>query len=324
MEPLVRWVHALTGECVYGNRAALSWALGVLSLLSWLFAQTPQIYSNYNAPHTTHLAISPLLLLSWTLGDAFNLMGCIFSGQALPFQKSLASWYVLVDAVLCGQWLYGRWFHGYTVIEGVDSSDVEYEEEEGEAVAPDGHKPPNRPGTTRSARSTRSILSVHRLSSVVILAFAVFAGATDSSATTTTLDAPGEDTLAASFAWICTVFYLSSRIPQIIRNTERRSTTGLSPFLFLMALFGNMFYTSSILASPYVAAGGEVRREFLIGELPFLIGSAGCVGFDAWILGQWLVWDKQFKVVLEKRGTRVESSEYRPLMESRSESYGSV
>lgn len=53
-------------------------------------------------------------------------------------------------------------------------------------------------------------------------------------------------------AWICVVFYLTSRMPQIWKNFRRRSVEGLSILLFVAAFHGNLFYVASILSSPLV------------------------------------------------------------------------
>lgn len=75
------------------------------------------------------------------------------------------------------------------------------------------------------------------------------------------------------------------------KNYTRKSTEGLSVLLFVAAFLGNLFYTLSIVVSP-LAWPSESQHEddasaFLLGALPFLIGSAGTLCFDVAIVTQW-------------------------------------
>ncbi|CAO3626673.1 unnamed protein product [Cunninghamella blakesleeana] len=97
------------------------------------------------------------------------------------------------------------------------------------------------------------------------------------------------DTVAIGriFAWVCTCLYLMSRIPQIRKNIKRRSVEGLSPSLFVFAALGNLTYTVSILLHP-----GHTR-DSLMEAIPYLIGSAGTLTFDAAIFIQFLWYSKK-------------------------------
>ncbi|KAF7363532.1 hypothetical protein MSAN_01009700 [Mycena sanguinolenta] len=77
--------------------------LGYSSIFCWLGAQFPQIIKNIQLKSCDGLALP--FLANWFLGDASNLIGCILT-QQLPFQTWLASYFVSVDIVLVGQYLY--------------------------------------------------------------------------------------------------------------------------------------------------------------------------------------------------------------------------
>lgn len=108
----------------------VSSSLGVLSIVTWLFAQSPQVYLNFKNGSVEGLALP--FLVSWFLGDFTNLVGyvqssphragarrahhadgapaplprsCVLTHQ-LPFQTWLATYFILVDIVLCGQFAY--------------------------------------------------------------------------------------------------------------------------------------------------------------------------------------------------------------------------
>ncbi|KAK8162253.1 PQ loop repeat protein [Phyllosticta citrichinensis] len=89
--------------CVPTNLALFSTLLGTLSIVSWLFAQLPQIWKNYQLKSTSGLSI--FFLGEWLLGDLSNLLGCVFTDQAL-WQVIVASYYCFVDCCLVGQWVW--------------------------------------------------------------------------------------------------------------------------------------------------------------------------------------------------------------------------
>src|SRR4051812_28718470 len=73
-------VSAYFGTCIPTPLAALSTLLGTLSIVSWLFAQMPQIFKNYQIKSTAGLSI--FFLSEWLLGDLTNLLGALFLKQA--------------------------------------------------------------------------------------------------------------------------------------------------------------------------------------------------------------------------------------------------
>ncbi|GAB7357180.1 hypothetical protein MBLNU459_g8170t1 [Dothideomycetes sp. NU459] len=96
--------------CVPTELAFISTLLGTLSIVSWLFAQMPQIYKNYSIKSTSGLSI--YFLVEWCLGDVSNLLGAVFTGQA-SWQVIVAGYYCFVDFMLVAQWVwYERLKHG--------------------------------------------------------------------------------------------------------------------------------------------------------------------------------------------------------------------
>src|SRR5271156_6462571 len=89
--------------CIPTPLAFISTALGCLSIVSWLFAQLPQIYKNYQLQSTAGLSI--FFLVEWCLGDATNLLGALLTRQA-TWQVIVASYYVFVDVCLVSQYFW--------------------------------------------------------------------------------------------------------------------------------------------------------------------------------------------------------------------------
>ncbi|KAF9081650.1 hypothetical protein BGX23_000608, partial [Mortierella sp. AD031] len=102
--------------------------------------------------------------------------------------------------------------------------------------------------------------------------------------------------LGRIFAWICTVFYLSSRMPQLWKNFTRKSVQGLSILMFFWAAMGNLSYTLSILNSAD-AVNPETRRKFLLEAVPYVLGSSGTLMFDVSIFCQWLYYTGKLRVL---------------------------
>ncbi|KAI7828890.1 PQ loop repeat-domain-containing protein [Gamsiella multidivaricata] len=102
--------------------------------------------------------------------------------------------------------------------------------------------------------------------------------------------------LGRIFAWVCTVFYLSSRMPQLWKNFQRKSVQGLSILMFFWAAMGNLTYTLSILNSAD-AANPETRQKFLREAVPYVLGSSGTLMFDLSIFFQWLYYTGKLYVL---------------------------
>jgi solute carrier family 66 (lysosomal lysine-arginine transporter), member 1 len=73
--------------------------------------------------------------------------------------------------------------------------------------------------------------------------------------------------------YVSAVLYLSARIPQIYLNWRLKSTEGLSLLFFMFSTLGNISFSASILFA-------MTDREYLMLNLPWLLGSAGTVVFD--------------------------------------------
>ena len=108
-------------SCVPTSLAFLSTALGIFSIISWLFAQMPQIYKNYKLQSASGLSI--YFLGEWLLGDLSNLLGAILTKQA-SWQVVVAGYYVFVDVGLVSQYFW------YTHLESLGKGSLlEYDSE---------------------------------------------------------------------------------------------------------------------------------------------------------------------------------------------------
>ncbi|KAI9842568.1 MAG: hypothetical protein M1837_007081 [Sclerophora amabilis] len=99
--PFLAFLSSHLDTCIPTPLALLSTVLGFLSIISWLFAQLPQIVKNYTLQSTSGLSI--VFLVEWCLGDSTNLVGALFTRQAV-WQVVVAGYYVCVDVVLVWQY----------------------------------------------------------------------------------------------------------------------------------------------------------------------------------------------------------------------------
>jgi len=108
--PITRFLFDLSTYfhvCIPTPLAFVSTALGTLSIVSWLFAQLPQIYKNHQLQSTAGLSM--YFLIEWCLGDTTNLLGCLLTKQA-SWQIVVASYYVFVDVCLVSQYFWYTYF----------------------------------------------------------------------------------------------------------------------------------------------------------------------------------------------------------------------
>lgn len=239
----------------------LSHGFSVLLTGLWMCAQIPQIYSNYR--HQLTLGLSPGFIGLWFLGDFLSFTLCLFNLVTLPFQLVLAGYFLINDA--CISWQY--WYYG---------------EGSGKYAVPRSPRP--------------SVLSDGVLRASVVAG--ILGSASRVQAMSTTAD-KSYDGLGVTLAWMCTVVYVSLRLPQLYHNWRRKSVDGLSPLLFTAALLGNLFYTASILSDCQFE--GDDKWVFFVKQLPYILGSSGTVIFDAMYFYQrWLYNKVDETVVLEE------------------------
>lgn len=136
--------------CIPSTLGLISSVLGCLSIVSWLFAQLPQIYKNYKLQSTAGL--SAFFLVEWCLGDTANLVGAIFTRQA-TWQVAIASYYVFVDVVLVVQYY---WYtHVKKTLKGKGASGRSHGHDHGPVY--DGIRVTDTTLTTASNNSTKAM-----------------------------------------------------------------------------------------------------------------------------------------------------------------------
>ncbi|EME47311.1 hypothetical protein DOTSEDRAFT_69293 [Dothistroma septosporum NZE10] len=275
--------------CVPTPLAFTSNFLGALSIISWLFAQLPQIYKNWAIQSTSGLSI--FFLVEWCLGDLSNLLGALFTHQA-SWQVAIGAYYVFVDLCLVGQWVwYERLKHGHPVFRVWNEASAGRRDDvdgargamEQVVIEGDSHASKKQSSTrpriifrtpTFQREAEKSSLyntpnnTIQRLGAasspmpspsprtMLFLACLIAiaqASPVKTSPPPTTLSTPTPtpvETAGTILSWLSTILYLGSRLPQLLKNYTRKSTAGLSPHLFIAAFMGNLFYSSALATNP--------------------------------------------------------------------------
>ncbi|KAL3755061.1 hypothetical protein ACJRO7_002173 [Eucalyptus globulus] len=99
-----RWARKYMQYCLCSTRDGVSLSLGVVSVISWGVAEIPQIVTNYKQKSAEGLSIA--FLMTWVVGDVFNLFGCMLEPATLPTQYYMAVLYTVTTMLLTGQSVY--------------------------------------------------------------------------------------------------------------------------------------------------------------------------------------------------------------------------
>ncbi|XP_029292564.1 lysosomal amino acid transporter 1 homolog isoform X2 [Cottoperca gobio] len=263
-----KWVWEGLGECAQDARDMASIYLGLLSILCFMVSSLPQ-YHNSCKTGNMDSALSIWFLLLWLGGDTCNLVGSFLADQ-LPLQTYTAVYYAIADLVMLAMYMYyktknrmgdsRRVLHvvGVACVLGFTTSLVHLPGLGSlQEVLPSGFR-------SRALLSTSDLSAIKAFTPKEIIGF--------------------------SIGSVSSVLYLCSRLPQMYTNFTRKSTEGVSYFLFALVILGNTTYGLSVLLKNPDDGHGE--RSYMIHHLPWLIGSLGTLSLDLVISFQFFIYRK--------------------------------
>ncbi|KAM9750862.1 lysosomal amino acid transporter 1 homolog isoform 1-T2 [Menidia menidia] len=261
-----KWVWEGLGECAQDGRDMASIYIGLLSILCFMVSSLPQYYSSCIKGNMDQ-ALSIWFLLLWLGGDSCNLIGSFLADQ-LPLQTYTAIYYVFADLLMLAMYTYyklkNRMAESRRVLHVVGISCVLG------LTAGLAHLPGPGPQGVSSAFRSRSLLSTVDVSAVKAFT--------------------PKEIIGFSIGSVSSVLYLCSRLPQMYTNYKRKSTEGVSYFLFALVILGNTTYGLSVLLKNPDLGQGE--KSYLVHHLPWLIGSLGTLSLDLMISIQFLIYRK--------------------------------
>jgi len=287
---------------------ALSGVFGSISLATWIFLLVPQLILNYNTGSADGISLT--FLAVWLIGDLTNLSGAIWA-NLVPTVIALAIYFCIADFVLISQCLYYNHINARFARRHQSIVSTQPEEEplltrrrsSDTTGLPGSHRrrssgrrpshaselmrdslskvleEDNAPNGNAWLRNTVSILLV------VATGTAGWAIAWQSGVWTPTPEdgsVPEAKEVAAGaeiLGYFSALCYLGARIPQIAKNYRDKSCEGLALLFFLLSLMGNATYGAGILFH-------SQENEYLLTNLPWLIGSLGTMVEDAIIFIQ--------------------------------------
>ena len=170
-------------------------------------------------------ALSIWFLLFWLAGDTCNLIGCFLTHQ-FPIQTMTAIYYVAMDLSIIIQYMY------YDIKRRKAASVGETQ------------------GLLSGSDTAESYSSNNNNNGSLLPAVAVATGLGGGAgiARGFTFGGAGDKAQLAGYiiGLLSTVFYLGSRLPQIIMNFKRGKTEGVSYLTFLLAVVANFAYAFSV------------------------------------------------------------------------------
>ncbi|QLG72037.1 hypothetical protein HG535_0C03910 [Zygotorulaspora mrakii] len=259
---------------------------GTASFCSSFISLLPQIIETFR--DKTVEGLSPYFLLAWVGGDITSLIGAILTNQ-LMFQVLLALYFLCNDLFVCGQYYYYGVLHeNKLATTGHESKPiyadvpVEDSQSDSDTVQSDGATIGNRNTRKGFLSGIFALFGSIRNTSAMPLDDVILSLAAQKPTAPGTI--PGNtngtgSTLGATFSWLGATFYIGARIPQLWKNYQRKSTDGISPFLFATTLVGNVTYNISVLTSCAYRDSPD-RKAFLLNELPFILGCTVTIFFD--------------------------------------------
>ncbi|KAI5812570.1 vacuolar membrane PQ loop repeat protein [Pyronema omphalodes] len=296
---------------------ALSGIAGSISLVSWIVLLLPQLIENYKNGRADALSLA--FIAAWFLGDVANLIGAIW-GNLLPTVIAIAIYFCFSDMLLLGQCLYYNSLTSKENSASPSSSPIDTPQitirrptqdlsSEQDPLIPDYERRRNSAASRRSSiilerqrkdslslalkdttntklsPATKEVLSILGViaAGTVGWALAYYSGAWS------VKDDPEsgrEMPMGAKLlGYLSAVLYLAARVPQIVKNARERSCEGLSRLFFLLSLLGNITYGAGILLH-------SSEKEYVMDNLPWLMGSLGTMAEDIIIFIQFRIYSK--------------------------------
>ncbi|CAN9515816.1 unnamed protein product [Ophioblennius macclurei] len=261
-----QWVWEGLGECAQDGRDMASIYLGLLSIACFLVSSMPQYYNSYKTGNMDS-ALSIWFLLLWLGGDSCNLVGSFLADQ-LPLQTYTAIYYVLADLVMLAMYTYYKlknketesrrvlYVTGAACLLGSTAGLIQlpWGGSQQEMFSPEFR--------------SRSLLAVSEGSAVKAFT--------------------PKEIIGFAIGSISSVLYLCSRLPQMYTNFKRKSTEGVSYFLFALVILGNTLYGLSVLLKN--PEQNQAESSYLVHHLPWLIGSLGTLSLDLLITIQFIIY----------------------------------
>ncbi|KAK8923685.1 hypothetical protein KSP39_PZI019894 [Platanthera zijinensis] len=303
----VEWVEKYFKDCVCDVGSEMSFGLGIASLIFWGIAEIPQLLTNFRTK-SAH-GVSLAFLLTWFIGDIFNLVGCHLEQATLPTQYYTALLYTAVTAVLIVQTFYYGYYARRHPRKGrnVDVTAADDDDAVKVGSGPSTSAPALHINSSSSEdeaddddRGATTVFSIpppqHLPPATTPSPFIIGSAGLPSQANSLMetniyfhgrrllknarfMTAMENNPYGIALGWVMAAIYMGGRLPQIYLNIKRGGVEGLNPLMFMFAIIANATYVGSILAR-------SVEWEMIKGNAPWLLDAIICVLLDLFIMMQ--------------------------------------
>ncbi|KAF9620231.1 hypothetical protein IFM89_010966 [Coptis chinensis] len=305
-KPCVIWVHRIFQDCLCDLSDEISFSFGLVSLVCWGVAEIPQIFTNFT--NKSGHGVSLAFLLTWVVGDIFNLVGCLLEPATLPTQfytalvegdeksplkrKPHDSSMAIPSAPLkvsqrkdvyftsarslasSGTPPYGSYLRiaksGPPVLEDINSSS------EDETDPTSYTKPISIPRSVGYGTFLFTSANIPFKSKALVEGYAKLSGRRMLNEQRDVHSVYG-----VWLGWMMAAIYMGGRIPQIFLNIKRGSVEGLNPLMFIFAFVANATYVASILVR-------STEWKKIKPNMPWLLDAIVCVVLDLFIILQYI------------------------------------
>lgn len=250
----------------------LSWIFGIISNLLWLFVFIPQLYTNYKNKNANGLSL--LLLFCLIFGDILSMISAI-SKQLNPVIIYSALYHIILDIIVICQIFYYRIKATINVETGTAT----------EEIIDDSEQPLIEKDYEQEVETDQNNFFYLSIAELLFLILASIFTIVLSVLVSLLPDKEIMLFIADLLGWFATMIFITSRIPQILLNYNKKSTKGLSLLSFIIINIANWCFLLSILIVLYDIPNNEYLK-YIKYNLQWIIGSSLTSLFDAVIFYQ--------------------------------------
>lgn len=252
-------------------RTQLAGICGSTSLACWIVVLLPQLIEQWRLQSAEGIAIG--FILVWLVGDITNLAGALWAGLRSNV-VFLAVWFCFADGLIIASYVYYTYYKPPPLEENDNETEPLLNRRGSDAVLQ-----PIVENTSTESRWVRYGVPV-----VLVFAAGIVGYFLSSDSGEPPADDPPMPVGAEILGYLSAALYLLARIPQIIRNTRRKSVEGLSLLFFIFSLLGNLTYAGYILLF-------STEWDYVVKYMPWLIGSLGTIVEDLIIFAQFAAYN---------------------------------
>lgn len=245
------------------NGQSLAWLFTSISNGLWLFVFIPQCINNYRLQSGD--AISLVLLLCLLFGDIFSIMSASAKGLNVIIIYA-GIYHVVLDVIMISQVIYYRLYR-------VLNEDVDLRIEETIPLV----------GTRDTVVRKCDVLTFKEF--IFAISFSIIVLLSQLLIWYNFL------IVADVIGWIATFIFMIARIPQIILNHNRKSTTGLSLLSFIIMNIANILFLLSVLVI-LMDIDASKYCEYIQNNIQWIVGSSSTNIFDAIIFYQFYIYNR--------------------------------